>query len=99
MKLRVHFYADSDFSGLLSYKDPHNPVCARSRSGYVLTFTNCPILWVFKLHTEIALSTLHSGYVALLQLLRDLLPLKALAKYTLKGLVINTKKIKVLLNY
>ena len=29
-------------------------------------FANCPLLWVSKLQTEIALSTLHSEYVALM---------------------------------
>ena len=64
-KLRVKCYVDSDFAGLSSYKDLHNPVCAISRSGYVVTFSNCPILWVSRLQTKIYLSTLQTDYVEL----------------------------------
>eukprot|EP00957_Ditylum_brightwellii_P036686 2778459-Ditylum_brightwellii.AAC.1 len=38
----------------------------------------CSILWVSKLQTEIALSTLHAEYVVLYQSLQDLLPTKDL---------------------
>eukprot|EP00957_Ditylum_brightwellii_P128515 9802388-Ditylum_brightwellii.AAC.1 len=39
-----------------------------------------------KLQTEVALSTLHAEYVALYQLLRDLLPTKDLITEVLKGM-------------
>jgi hypothetical protein len=41
--MAVECYVDSDFAGLFSHEDPHDPVCARSRSGYVITFAGCPI--------------------------------------------------------
>ena len=94
-KLRVNCYVDSHVTVLFSYEDPHNPVCSRSQSGYVVTFVNCTIQWVSNLHTDIYLSTLHAEYVALSQSIRDLLPFNALAKETLKGIGLNTKKIKV----
>ena len=84
------FYVDYDLAGLFYYKDPHDPVCSRSRSGYIVNFLYCPILWVSKLQTEISLYTLHPEYVALSQSLRDLLPFKDLSKETLKGLSLNT---------
>ena len=43
-KLRVNCYVNSYFSGLFSYEDLHNRVCARSGSGCVVTFSNFPIL-------------------------------------------------------
>ena len=92
---RVNCYVDSDFSGLFSYKEPHYPVCARSQSGYVFTFSKCPTLWVSKIQTEIALSTIHAEYVAISQSLRDLLLFKALDEETLKEIGLNTKKLKV----
>ena len=76
--LKVDSYVDADFAGLWGAKDPHDPICAKSRTGFVITFANCPIHWVSKLQTEIALSTLHAKYVALSQSLCDLLPLKSL---------------------
>ena len=40
----VDFYADADFSGLWGHEDPQDPICARSRTVFVLTFANCPLL-------------------------------------------------------
>ena len=59
-KQDVDCYADTDFAGLWGYVDPQDPICARSRTGLVVTFSNCYLLWISKLQTEIALSTLHS---------------------------------------
>ena len=79
-KLVVDFYADADFAGLWGHEDPQDLICARSRTGFVVNFANCPLLWVSKLQTEIALSTLHSKYVALSHSVRALIPLKVLSK-------------------
>ena len=46
-----------------------------SRTGYVIMFARCPIIWCSKLQTEIALSTNESEYIALSQSLRDVIPL------------------------
>ena len=91
--MKVDCYVDSDFAGLFSYEDPHDPVCAKSRTGYVVTLAGCPLLWVSKLQTEISLSTLHAEYVALSQSLRDLLPFRRLAKEVIAGLGMNSKKL------
>ena len=45
-KLVVDCYADADFAGLWGHEDPQDPICARSRTGFVVTFANCPLLWV-----------------------------------------------------
>ena len=60
----------------------------------MLTFAGCPIPWVSKLQTEIALSTLHAEYVALSQSLRDLLPVKELVTELLQGMVIDSGKLR-----
>jgi hypothetical protein len=49
-----------------------------SRTGYIITFCGCPIHWVSKLQTEIALSTTESEYIALSMATRELLPLRRL---------------------
>ena len=43
-----------------------------------MTLGDCPVMWVSKLQTEIALSTTEAEYVALSQAMRDLLPLRTL---------------------
>ena len=48
-KLEVGCYADAYFAGLWGHENPLDPICARSRTVFVVTFSNCPILWVSKL--------------------------------------------------
>ena len=46
-----------------------------SRTGYMILYAGCPIIWCSKLQTEIALSTTESEYIALSNSLRDVIPL------------------------
>ena len=84
-KLKVECYADADFAGLYSAEDPEDPICVKSRTGYVITFLGGPILLVSKLQTDTALSTLHFEYVSLSQSLRDWLPIKDLLQERIFG--------------
>ena len=93
-KLFVDCYADTDFAGLWGHEDPQDPICDRSRTGSVVNFSNCPLLWVSKLQTEIALSTLHSDYVALSHSVRALLPLKIIIKEVINNLGIDSDNLK-----
>ena len=69
-KLVVDCYADADFAGLWVHEDPKDPISARSRTLFVVTFANSPLFLVSKLQTEITLSALHSEYVALYHTVR-----------------------------
>ena len=51
-------------------------------------------MWVSKLQTEIALSTLHYEYVALSHSVRSLIPLKSLIKEVIDNLVIDSENLK-----
>ena len=93
-KLVVDCYADADFAGLRGHEDPQDPICARSRTGFVVTFANCHLLWVSKIQTEIALSTLHYEYVELSHSVRALLPLKSLVKELIDNLGIDSDNLK-----
>ena len=86
MKLVLGCYTGADFAGLWGYENPQDPICDRSRTGFVVTFANFPLLWVSKLQTEIALSTLHSEYVALSHSVRALLSLKSIIKELIDNL-------------
>jgi hypothetical protein len=68
-------YPDADFAGMWKTEDSCDPHCVRSRTGYVITLDNCPVLWASKLQTEIALSTMEAEYIALSTACRDLFPL------------------------
>ena len=71
-------FVDADFAGLWGAEDTQDPVCVKSRTGFLLTFGGCPLLWVSKLQTEVALSTTEAEYIALSQAMKELLPTKHL---------------------
>ena len=74
-------YADADFAGNWN-KDcaQQDSSTARSRSGYVVKYANCSLIWASKLQTEIAFSSTESEYIALSQALREVIPLMRLVK-------------------
>ncbi|KAI2513007.1 hypothetical protein MHU86_1298 [Fragilaria crotonensis] len=53
---------------------------ARSRTGYVILYANCPVIWASKLQSEIALSTTESEYLAISAATREVLPLMELVQ-------------------
>ena len=78
VEMKLNMYADADFAGLYGVENEQDPVCVKSRTGYVLFLGGCPISWCSKLQTEIALSTLEAEYIALSQAMRELLPQREL---------------------
>jgi len=78
--LKLELYCDADFAGLYKRESDHNPDAARSRTGYIIKLSGCPLVWKSQLQTEIALSTLEAEYAALSYALRTLLPLKRMLK-------------------
>ena len=69
---------DADFAGQWNVEDPHDPLCVKLRTGYVLLVGNCPVHWVSKLQTEIVVSTMEAKYIALSTSMHDWIPLCAL---------------------
>jgi hypothetical protein len=74
----IQCYVDADFAGGWSSADADDPTSVYSRTGYVIMYAGCPIVWVSKLQTEVALSTTEAEYIALSQAMRDLIPLLGL---------------------
>jgi hypothetical protein len=74
--MNVDCWVDADFCGLYGTEDVHDPTSVKSRTGYIITVANCPVIWVSKLQTEIALSTVESEFTALSQSMRSLIPLR-----------------------
>jgi hypothetical protein len=72
----VTCYSDADFAGIwhqTSASDDSNT--ARSLSGTLVKYANCPLTWGSRLQTEIALSSTEIEYIALSQSLREILPI------------------------
>jgi hypothetical protein len=64
-------HVDADFTGAWDKEEAlEDPDTARSRSGFIISFVNCPIIWSSKLQTTIALSSTESEYVVLSLALR-----------------------------
>ena len=70
----IQCFVDADFAGGYSNETKDDPVSVFSRTGYVLFYFNCPVLWVSRMQTEISLSTVEAEYVALSQAMRDVIP-------------------------
>ena len=74
-ELYIHAYPDADFAGLYGYEDSFNPVCVRSRSGFVTNVASCPVLWKAVLQTEITTSTMEAEVVAFGACCKELIPI------------------------
>ena len=77
---QLNCYVDADFAGTYTAEISNDPTICRSRTGFVILYANCPVLWTSKLQTEIALSTVEAEYIALSQSLRELIPMKEILK-------------------
>ena len=73
LSFKLDCYVDADFAGLHGREHQDNPISSKSRTGYVIFFCGCPLLWKSQLQTETALSTFHAEYVALSIALRQVL--------------------------
>ena len=78
-KKRLEVYVDAKFAGGWDSADSSNAENVLSRTGFVICYTCCPIIWIIKLQTDIALSTSESEYIAMSQALREALPVQRLA--------------------
>ena len=79
-QLQLDLYCDADYAGLHKLEPDRNPNCAKSRGGYIIMLSGCPVVWKSSLIQEICLSTMESEYIMLSKSLRILLPLKRLLK-------------------
>ena len=74
-------YVDANFSGNWHPdKAADDPDTARSRTGYVICYANCPIIWASKMQVPVALSTTEAEYIALSTALREVIPIMELLK-------------------
>ena len=70
----VDCYVDASFATEFDKSRSNDPSTVLSRTGYVILYKGCPIIWVSKMQTEISLSTTEAEYIALSQSMRDLIP-------------------------
>ena len=70
------------FGGLFSVEDKQDPIRVKSCTGYVIMYRGSSLMWVSKMQTQIALSTMEAEYIALSQSMRDLIPIREVLKKT-----------------
>jgi hypothetical protein len=74
-------HVDCDFAGNWVKEDAMNdPSTAKSRTGYIISYAGCPVIWASKLQTEVVLSTTESEYVGLSESLRMAIVMMSLLK-------------------
>ena len=76
MQLNLDCYADADFAGLWTHENPHDTISVKSRTGYIMTLGDVPVIWASKLQTEIAMSTMEAEYIAVSTAMKELIPLR-----------------------
>jgi hypothetical protein len=89
--LKIDAYPDADFAGLYGYEKNNDPACAKSRTGFVITVADCPMVWVLKLQTETALSMMEAEIIALAHCCRELIPVMDIVKEMGNALDLPTK--------
>jgi hypothetical protein len=72
---KIDAYPDADFAGMYSHEDHADPACAKSCTGFPITFAECPVIWQSKMQTETALSTTEAEIIALSACCRELFPI------------------------
>jgi hypothetical protein len=74
----LDMFVDADYGGMWYCEYSKLCDCALSHSGYIITYCGCPIHWVSKVQSEVALSTTERKYIALSMVSRELIPLRCL---------------------
>ncbi len=73
--LKIDCYPDANFAGIYGHKLPTDPSCVKSRTGYMITVKDCPVVWQSKLQTETATSTMEEEIIAMAYSARELFPM------------------------
>ena len=91
--LRTDVYVDAAFACGWGTELGTNPDSVKSRTGYIVEIANCPVIWILKLQTTIATSTMESEYTAMSMALRSVIPLLAVIESVSGGLNYNKHKL------
>eukprot|EP00956_Cyclotella_meneghiniana_P042975 scaffold249367_cov117-Cyclotella_meneghiniana.AAC.2 len=72
--LQIDAFLDADFAGLYGYAKITDSKCVKSRTGFLIEVSECPVVWVSKLQSETAMSTMEAETIALSHCCRELFP-------------------------
>ena len=77
---KLDCYPDADFSGTYGHELPTDPACVKSRTGFVITFSDCTVYLAYKLQTETEILTMESEINALAHSCREISPIIDITK-------------------
>ncbi len=84
-------FVDADWAGSWQYRSLHDPLSSHCRTGYVIMYAGCPIIWASKIQSLIALSTTEAEYIALSTALREVIAvMNLLQELQGQGFIFNT---------
>jgi hypothetical protein len=66
-------FVDADWAGSWQHRSSNDPLSSHSRTGYIIMYAGCPIIWASKMQPLIALSTTEAEYIALSSSLREVI--------------------------
>ena len=91
----IYVFVDASFAGDWNKTWSDEATSVLSRTGFVLFYAGCPIIWLSKLQTEISLSTTESEYIALSHSLREAIPMMTMLEEIAKILPISIEMPKL----
>ena len=72
-------YCDADFAGNWNREFAEtDPSTAKSRSGWIVFYSGCPVIFASCIQSQVALSTTEAEYISLSMSLRDVIPIMML---------------------
>jgi len=83
---KTNVFVDASFADGWGTELGTNPDSVKSRTGYIVEVANCPVLWISKMQSTIATSTMEAEYTALSMALRAVIPYLDILKEVAKGL-------------
>ena len=91
----IEIFVDASFAGDWNKSWSQDPSSVFSRTGFIIFYAGCPIIWLSKLQTEISLSTTESEYIALSHSLREGIPLMTFLQELSEHLPIDLQRTKL----
>ena len=85
-------FIGADFVGVWSTNESDDPASLYYRTGYIIKYRNCLILWASKLKSEISFSTTEAEYISLSQSMREIIPIMEHLEQLEKTLNIESKR-------
>jgi hypothetical protein len=67
---------------MYGHEEHTDPACAKSWTGFIITFADCPVFWQSKLQTEMALSTMEAEIIAHSACCRELFKMDMVSSVT-----------------